>query len=107
MQYKYAIILEAKIGCNAHSLGNHNYRWSQITDQMKIKFFFQIYKLLQHSLASEAVAGLVDLLEFDDKRLAVNVANVSSFIVLLMIMNYNFCTFKSHHNSYQLSTCME
>ena len=30
--------------------------------------FLQIYKLLQHNLASEAVAGLVDLLEFDDKR---------------------------------------
>ena len=43
--------------------------------------YLQIYKLLQHSLASEAVAGLVDLLEFDDKRFVFTFCKFNLFLV--------------------------
>ncbi|XP_063685319.1 uncharacterized protein LOC134819322 isoform X4 [Bolinopsis microptera] len=54
---------------------------SWLTDYIDTKNENAIYKLLQHSLASEAVAGLVDLLEFDDKRLTESVVHILGTIV--------------------------
>lgn len=59
---------------------HHSFTWGnktklQLTSKSKTVFkpakvviFHQVFKLLQHTLALEALAGLVDLLEFDDLR---------------------------------------